>query len=471
MPLVPLELGRRSNRSRHDQEGGSRLINCMVEDLGEEGKIPFPIYATEGLRSFATITGANACRGLYTRTDGTMLAVMGRAVYSVDDQGTATLIGGLPSDGAVFFAENRKTPGRQTLLVSGGLSYVAVGTTLTQISDTDLLPAHSCGFIDGYALFGHEDGRFSWSALDEATDISALDFATAEGSPDGLRRLLTRRREVWLMGHRTTEIFAPTGNADSAFERLPGAYIERGCMAGASAVSTDDLMVWVADDGTVRAAQGYEGIRISTHQIERDIDDEPSKSSMVAWTFSSRGHTYYVLSGTAFTHVIDLATKLPHERQSHRLARWRAQWHAKAGEKLIVGDYASDKLYELAHDAYDEAGTPLVMTVEAPILHKYPERLKLNEIAFDVVAGQGTNSTDPHVGQPEIMLALSTNGGKTWAPTRRREVGRIGEFGKRVRFHRNGTSNEDGFKFRVSASAAVVRGISGASVDIEALRP
>lgn len=470
MPRIPLELGRRSNRSRHDQEGGSRFINCMVEELGEEGKIPFPIYATEGLRSFATTTGSLGCRGLYTRTDGTMLATMGRAVYSVDQSGSATLIGGIPSDGPVYAAENRKTPGRQTVLTSGGLSYVAVGASLTQITDSDLLPAHSCGFVDGYALFGHDDGRFSWSSLDEATSIDALDFATAEGSPDGMLRLLTRRREVWLMGSKSVEIYGPTGNADSAFERLPGAYIERGCLAGASAVSTDDLMVWVADDGTVRAAQGYEGVRISTHEIDRAISDEPDKSAIVAWTYSNRGHTYYVVSGTAFSYAFDFTTKQWHQRQSYGLNRWRAQWHAKLGSKLIVGDYASDKLYELAHDAYDEAGTALVMTVEAPILHKYPQELRLNEIAFDVVAGQGVNSTDPHVGQPEIMLQLSHDGGKTWAPTRRREVGRLGEFGKRVRFHRNGTSNEDGFKFRISASAGVVRGISGASVDIEALR-
>lgn len=467
MPTVPLELGTRSNRSRYGQEGGSRFINAMTEEMGPEGKIAFPIYARPGLRAFATATGHNGTRGLYARSDGGLLAVQGRQLLLVDSIGSFSELGGIPSDGPAYFAENLASP-REVAIVSGGLAYVVSGTTLTQIADTDLPGANSCGFCGSYVLFGVPDGRFFWSEANNASSIAALDFATAEGNPDGLVRLVVKRLEVWLFGQRSTEVYSLTGDAENAFQRLPGAYIERGCLAGASVASIEDLLIWVADDGTVRGAEGYSGTRISTHGLERLIAAEADKGALVAWTISDRGHSWYVLSGAGFTQAFNLTTKTWVDWQSYGSARFKAQHHAKIGDRHIVGDATGAALYEMSADLHDDAGDPLVWTIEAPILHKYPSRLTLGEIAVDVVAGQGLNSTSADLLDPTIGLSLSKDGGTTWAPERRKPIGRIGQTKRRVRWHRNGQSSEDGFKLRLSASAAVARGISGASVDVEA---
>lgn len=466
MQRVPLALGVRTNKSRHGQEGGSVLRNCVVEELGEEGKTPFAIYARNGLLNFATTTGLVGTRGLFARSDGGLLAVQGRQVILLDSGGGYTALGGIASDGPAYFAENLRTP-REVVVVSGGLASVISGTTMTAISDSDLPGPNSVGFAGSYILFGIPDGRFFWSDTNNAASINALDFATAEGHPDGLVRLFVRRLEVFLFGQRSTEVYSLTGDAENAFQRLPGAFIEQGCLSGASVAGIEDLVIWVADDGTVRAAEGYKGVRISNHGLERLIAAETDKTKLVAWTFADRGHSFYVLSGSNFTYAFDVTTRTWLEWSSYGSSRWLAQYHAKLGDRHIVGSADAAKLYELSYYAYDDDTSPMLVEIEAPILHNYPSEITLGEIAIDVVSGVGLNSTTPELLNPTIGLSLSKDGGRSYAPERRRPLGKLGESKRRVRWHRNGQSGEDGFKFKLSASAAVVRGFSGGSVEVE----
>ena len=45
MALTPISLGLRSNPGRHEAISAARLINCYAEDVGDEGKIRFPVVA------------------------------------------------------------------------------------------------------------------------------------------------------------------------------------------------------------------------------------------------------------------------------------------------------------------------------------------------------------------------------------------------------------------------------------------
>ncbi len=59
MPVVPINIGVRSNPGRHGQDSAARLINCYAEEAGAEGKMRFPIYASDGLLAFSALTTAD----------------------------------------------------------------------------------------------------------------------------------------------------------------------------------------------------------------------------------------------------------------------------------------------------------------------------------------------------------------------------------------------------------------------------
>ena len=470
---TPVQFGIQSNPARYGHDGETRLINCYTENAGREGKTPTPVYAMEGLKSFATLTNGGACRGMIAvGTD--IYVVSGRLVFRVDSNGTATEIGGIASDGPAFFSRNRVTPNPEIVLVSDGLKYLIQQNSFEAITDPDLTTPNSVTFLDGYTIYGSNDGTFTWSEIDDAANIGALNFATAESSPDGLVRVIAHNQQLFLFGETSTEVWINTG-ATFPFERISGVTIKKGCLAKASVQEHDNSLVWVADDGTVRRLNGNVPVRISHHAVERSIQAEPSQSLIESMNYIINGHEFYVLSGTTFTWVYDASTQLWHERDSHsslnaNIGRWRGSCYAKLGDKHIVGDYDAGLLYELDPDTYDEAGNHLIMKMISPHFHDYPNYLQMGALHIDTLPGMGLNSTDTHNSDPQVLVRTSYDGGNSWKNQRSKSVGGLGSNETRVRMNRFGQSKEDGYMIEISMSAAVRRGFTGAVADIQVVR-
>lgn len=465
---IPLPLALQSSPGRHGADGGGRLINAYVEQADDKGKAQFPIWAIEGLSSFATIPSGGVTRGaIYLDPYG--YVVSGTTVVRVGAGGSVLTVGSFPGADPVFMARNRKASTPQIMLVSGGLRYLIEADAVTNIADSDLPNATSVCFIGGYFVATVEDGRFFWSSLDEGSTWAALDFATAEGNPDKLLVGYARGSELILFGDNSIEFWALT---TAPFERIPGTLMQNfGVLARHSVRDLNDVVFFVASDGTVRMLNGYQPVRVSTHDVERAIDRVSDKDDITAMAYSIRGHQFYVLSCASWTWVYDATTGLWHERKSFGIDRWRCETFVKIGNTRVVGSYADAVLYEIDPDANDEAGSHLIWTVRTPPVHAYPNSLEFNRLYLDTIPGTGLNSTAAAVANPEVMLRYSDTGGKAWSNQRTAPVGTIGQFSKRVKFDRLGQSKEDGRIFEVSMSAAVVRGLTGGALEAELLAP
>lgn len=411
MTITPLPLGLRSNPARHGHAGAARLINCYAELIGDEGKAPWTIHACDGFKSLATL-GGGAIRAGLVLDEATAYVVAGRHLYRIDQAGAATLIGGIPSSGPVSMARNRAAV-PQIAIVAGGLYFGLQGNVLTQLADPDLPPPVCVAQLNGYFSFLLQDGRHFASELDD-WDVTALSFAAAGYNPDQGVASCVRGQDLLIFGTGSMEAWADVGADPYPFQRSTA--IDVGLLAARSIADVDQTIAFVAHDGTVRMLNGYQAVRISSHALERAISREPNAADIAACSWQSRGHTFYALSGMTWTWVWDSATQLWHERASYGLPRWRVGTAMQFGRKIILGDYAEAKLYELAPDA--------------------------------AAAGSRIDQV--------LMMDYSDDGGATWSTQRTASLGTLGDRLRRARFNRLGTSRSR--TYRLSMNAATEAG-------------
>lgn len=464
MTLAPLTLPAQSSPARH--KPATRLINCYAEERGPEGIVPYPLYVTDGLTTFATLSDGGAYRGGIV-SKGFAYVVSGKQAFKVDSGGGATALGGIPSEGRVYMAVNQKAPTPQIMFVGQGVYGLIENDTVVAITDSDLQPPNSVVFLNQYFVATIPSGRFQWSSLSEGSEWDPLDFATAEYGPDGLNRALVRRGELLLFGDQTIEPWYTPASGDAVFLRS-GSVIERGCLNGATVAMLEETPIFVADDKTVRAIEGYTARVISTHAVERSIRDTAVPANMSAFAYSKDGHFFYCLSGDDFTWVYDARTDKWHERQSGSSTRWRGNGYLYFAGKHLTGCAFGGILLEMSNTTFGEPEAPTIMRVQVPV-HAYPRRVQLDELRINTVPGQGLNSSDAHNANPLCMVKVSKNGGRTFGNERQISMGRIGEYSRQVRAGRLGTSNEDGFVLDISMSSSVARGIEGLAAEMKVL--
>ena len=479
---VPIQLGRGSNKGRHGQEGIASFVNCYVEHLGEGGKIEWPIYAINGLDAFGDeLTGGGEIRAMLT-VDSQVLIVSGRQLFATTASGTPmTLVGGIPSDGFVTMARNRRTPNPDVVIVCDGQWFIYNGGTLTEGSDSDLPPPIAHAEVDGYFVFLIRDGRWFISGIDD-TSVDGLDFTEAQSSPDQNVMLAVRGRELIIFGAKSMEFYVDNAaSADFPFTRVQTARI--GCYAAGSVQqivlqpqngTALDSVIWAATDseGTyngIRVLDGYSGTRISTPEVDRLVraESDPTVLRSMAWTEGE--HSFYCISGTAFSRCWDSGTGQWHERKSYGLDRWRCQCHAQIGQEHLFGHYAENLLYRSNPDTYDEDGEVIVMEVVTPPIHAYPAGFIVDELHIDALTGVGVNSTEDEDANPVLLLDYSDDGGASFGGLRELELGADADRGVVLKETGFGMFGTDGVSFRIRCSARVLKGLLGAAAVVRKL--
>jgi hypothetical protein len=445
-----IPIASKSAPSRSRALSAERAVNMAAEIQQEGAKSPVALFSSPGLTSFASV-GDGPIRCLHVM-DGVLYVASGGEVYKVTSAGVATLIGAIPADpGAVYMVDN----GTQIFLTVSPNAYIVTSTTLTPIADPDFPGAASCAYMDGYGIFNDPDtGRFYVTGLLDFSTVDALDFATAESSPDDILRVFVDHRELWLFGKDSIEIWVNTGAADFPFERQTGTILERGTASGASVAKMDSSVFWLGDDGIVYRAQGYQPSRISTHPLEQAIAGYSTISDAEAFTYTLDGHAYYVLTfpTAAATWVYDASTQQWHERDSRSsdisLGRWRVQSHISCYGKHLVGDGLNGTVWEMSPFVYAEGDEDLVRMIQFPPLYAEGRRAFMSSLEVDMEVGAGLSSGQGS--DPQIMLQWSDDGGNTWSNEHWRDIGGIGNYRTRVSWERLGSFRQRTIRLSVS---------------------
>lgn len=435
-----------------------RTIN-LYPVFDEQGKEVAALYGTPGLSLFST-AGVGPSRGAFCSENGRGFVVSGAGVYEVDSAGTATLLGSLDqSSGNLSFAENPT----QFCICDGVSLYILTysNNNFQKVSSTGI-PSAGFGticFIDGYFVCNENNsGRFYISAINDGFTWDALDFATAESSPDQLKRVANSAGQLWLYGETTTEIWSNTGRSDFPFRRISGAKMEAGTNAPYTVLDIAGSLFWVGRDklgqGSVYTTNGFAAQKISTDPIDKLLQANSQIENLVAFSYQEEGHIFYIVTGSGMDTSLcyDVVTQQWHERaylsSGGNYEPHLANCHMFAFGKHIVCDRRNGRVYEMSLDYYSDAGDALCRDRIYTHLSDNGERIRFNalEIGFEtgvgLQSGQGSN--------PLCSLRLSKDGARTWSDWYTTSIGAAGKYQTKVEFRRLGIAEIMTFNLRVT---------------------
>ena len=194
--------------------------------------------------------------------------VMGSKLVSVADDGTVTTLGDVGGSTAlVTFDYSFDRLG----IKSNEKLFYWDGTTLTEVTDSDLGVVVDFIWIDGY--FMTTDGEnLVVTDLSDPTSVSSTKYAGSELDPDPINSILKLRNEAYALNRYTIEVFANIGGSGFPFSPKKGGQIQKGTVG---TYANCVYMETIAFLGSARNEQPavYLGVNSQANKIStREID-------------------------------------------------------------------------------------------------------------------------------------------------------------------------------------------------------
>jgi hypothetical protein len=344
--------------------------------------------------------------------------------------------------------------------------------------------------IDNYFVYNRPDTQ-QWAASDLLSPITyGLSFASKFTGPDDLVSLIVANGQVYLLGEKTSEVWADTGTFPFAFQRIPGASSQHGIAAKFSMARLGNSFAYISrnDRGQAVIVQmnGYFPQRISTHAVENTLVNQ-NISDAIGYTYQLEGHECYVLTFPTLnlTWVYDITTGLWHKwlwvDNENVYHRHRSNCSAVFQGLVLVGDYENGQIYELDPTNYTDNGQKIRRVRRCPHLTTDLQRQYFEELQIQFQPGVGTtglsvstfenlvgdpliifsnqsysigpnqtvtigianaiNSNTP-TDAPQAMLRWSNDGGSTWSNEHWCAIGALGKYQNRAIWRRLGFARD-----------------------------
>lgn len=417
-------------------------INCYSQKLDNDA---WMMASTPGEVDIASLT--YEIRGS-RNVQGRWFVVAGSTLYEVTAAGVTTVRGTLSSSTGFVGMSDNKT---QIAIVDGPNLYIftLASNVLTAVSSAGWRGSDDVHEMDGYFIFVDPDtDQFYISAIDNGTNLNALDFSSADSAPDNIVTHRVMHRQLWLMGSLSTEIWIDSGELSFPFTRYNSYTMDVGCVGKRAAINAADTLFWIGQTprgtGIVYMAQGNQPQRVSTMAVEQALKSSTNLAGASMWTYQIEGHEFIGINapGLSTTWVYDAAIQQWHER-----GEWSAGWMPL--RSMLVTSYAGEhfagtsygKLVRLDASINNLSGRPLVRERTWPHLKKASmDPLSFYGVELSMNTGYGGN----------VTLEISNDGGKNFGPKLLRSLGAIGRWMQKVRWLGLGAACNRVFRIRVS---------------------
>ena len=439
--------------------------NYYVEIDKTGAKNLISLTGTPGLLEWLDLSDASEIRTFHIFLQN-LYVVCGNTVYKVTSAKGKTNIGTIgTSDGWC----NITSDGVNMAVFDSTGGWTWDDTTFSNITAAGFPDPSGATYQDGYHIVARAGtDQFNISTADNPTEWDATDFANAEGDGDILILPKSVKRQLWLFGERSTEIYYNSG-ASFPFARNPGGFLRIGLGAKRSVAEFDGALLWLDDKYRVIQSLGLGYKPVSTYQIDYQISLMASKTDAVGFCYSSEGHVFYELTFPDVSDNKTLCYDLTvgpdagwHTRASgENDLRERANCYIFFADKHLVGDFENGIIYEYDLGTYSDNGTVKRAIRTCQPVHSNRQNIFFNNFELDFETGVGIATGQGS--DPQVMLQYSDDGGHTWSSERWRSIGKAGEYSSRVRWNRLGKSRNR--IFRVVISDPVKRKIINAYLD------
>lgn len=450
-------------------------------------------YPTPGLRLLGTLP-QGPVRAIKQATNGYIYAVAGSGVYLVD---AATWVGTLLGSITPMrpYPVSMQDNGNTMVIVDGtggGWTVDLASHAFAAISDEAFYGADRVDYLDTYLLFNKPGTPQFYSSDSLATTFDSLYFANKESFSDLLVTLAVAKREIWLLGDRTTEIWYDAAAVDAAsglvlfpFQQVQSVFVDQGCRARYSVATYDDGVYWLsqsrAGQGIVVVGKNYKTERISTYAIEAVLTTYPRIDDAIGFVYSLAGHVFYVLT---FPHAdatwsYDITTQQWHEWKwiddNGEEHRHRANCCYNINGGVVVGDWQNGNLYAVELTALTDNGQPIKRQRAWPHIINEMDRVYYRQFVADLETGTSPTAVAtsiPIVPPPPtlvptdnlVWLDWSDDRGHSFGNPVSQSAGERGEYLTSIQFQRLGYARDR--VFRLTWSVPEATALQGAFIEV-----
>ena len=357
----------------------------------------------------------------------------------------------------------------QIMIVTGGEGYIYTPTapatnpttgTLATITDVAFKASGNpltVSFLASYFTVVTDEDKVVISSQNDGTNWNALDFIAAEADPDPLVSTIGFKNQLFMFGANTTQVAVPIATAGTPLQIQAGFELAKGCSAPHSAIKANNTIMWVGggenESPAIWQFTGAEAQKISTTAIDTLLqsftDDQITEIFSLSYALKGAYFVNFYLPTTCLSY--NTITQRWNEIKSDIVSvggivnttRSRVSCIVAAYSRILVGDSVDGRIGEMHSDFYSEYGGEISRTVVTQPFANQGNALSVPTLELTMEAGVGNDdATDP-----QIRLSRSKDG-KTWSDERSRSIGKIGEYGRRTQWRRNGRAGRfELFKF------------------------
>lgn len=378
--------------------------------------------------------------------NGVCYRVVGHDLVSVTENGAITkFYGGILGSDTVIFDYSFD----YLAICADSKLWLFDGSTVTQVTDTDLGNALDVVFVDGY--FMTTDGTsLVVTELNNPFSVNPLKYGSSEVDPDPITSLIKIKNEVYAINRYTIEVFDNVGGDFFPFQRIDGAVISKGALSPFTCCYFMDMVAFIGSGKNERIsvylASSGQSSKISTRDIdfilnqytesqlansliERKTGDNqelllihlPDKTLCYDHTTSKALNTYvwYVLSSAG-----------------DGVGAYNIRNHVFCYNKWMVGHPTLPKLGYLSDNIGSHWGDNVAWSFSTFILYNESKGAIFNQLELVVLNGRNLLGTNP-----QIKTSYSLDG-MQWSVDRYISAGKQGEREKRLIWLQNGTMRQ-----------------------------
>lgn len=417
----------------------------QISGLGEDKQVM--MQASPGLVALLDI--GLPMRGIFA-AESREFVVAGTSLYETTT-GAAVNIGEILGSGRVSMALGSL----QLVIVNGHDGYVMnlITNALGKITDPDWRGSYTVSELNGTFIFCALDqpDQFYLSAIDDASNLDALDFSSADAQPDRLLATVVLKQEAYMCGARSIEVWVYTGDSAFPLLRYNATPVDIGIVGRFAIIRAADTLVFVGaterGTGIVYMMQGHQPVRISTDAVEECLQASGvDLTQCTMWTQQTVGAELVGINapGLETTWCWDAATRDWHEMgelvngtwkplRSVQVASFKSQHHAIAGTKI----------YRMADNIPSIDGAPMTFERTWPHLQG-PSFRHVNHRSLELQCTTGTETDG------QITLECSNDGGYVFFAPLLRSLGAVGRRMQKVRWLGLGSSDDRVYRLRVT---------------------